>query len=281
MSEYRSLIEALNANATDALSVTFIDGARNEVAVTYQDLRLRALRLLHVLQRQGLRPGDELIFFLRSNENFIDAFWACLYGGIVPVPVAVGISDEHRSKVLRVFARLQRPRLLTDGKSLPLLEGFAQAAGMRRDFASIRTRSLVFDEIHPGSALGEVHEPDEEALAFIQFSSGSTRDPHGVCLTHRNVLTTVVDLGNRAEYRPGDISLSWMPLTHDLGLIGFHINMIVFGIRQNIMATELFSRRPLLWLQKASEKRATLLSSPNFGFRHFLKMYHSRDDHDL
>ena len=281
MSEYRTLIEALNANATDALSVTFIDGARNEVAVTYQDLRLRALRLLHVLQRQGLRPGDELIFFLRSNENFIDAFWACLYGGIVPVPVAVGISDEHRSKVFRVFARLQRPRLLTDGKSLPLLEGFAQAAGMRRDFASIRTRSLVFDEIHPGSALGEVHEPDEEALAFIQFSSGSTRDPHGVCLTHRNVLTTVVDLGNRAEYRPGDISLSWMPLTHDLGLIGFHINMIVFGIRQNIMATELFSRRPLLWLQKASEKRATLLSSPNFGFRHFLKMYHSRDDHDL
>lgn len=281
MSEYRTLIEALDSNATDALSVTYIDGAQSEVTVSYRELRLRALRLLHVLQRQGLRPGDELIFFLRSNEDFIDSFWACLFGGIVPVPVAVGISDEHRSKVFRIFARLQRPCLLADEKSLQLLAGFAQAAGLQREFASIRKQSLVFDEIQGGNTLGDVHNPDEEALAFIQFSSGSTRDPHGVRLTHRNVLTTVVDLGNRAKYRSGDISLSWMPLTHDLGLIGFHINMIVFGISQNIMATELFSRRPLLWLQKATEKRATLLSSPNFGFRHFLKMYHSRGDHDL
>lgn len=281
MTEYRILTEALDAQATGELSVTYIEGARSEVTVRYADLRLRALRLLRVLQREGLQPGDELIFFLRSNENFIDAFWACLYGGIVPVPVAVGISDEHRSKVFRIIARLRRPRLLTDGKSLELLEGFARTAGLGSDYASVRERSVIFDGLQPGDATGLVHQSDEQALAFIQFSSGSTRDPHGVSVTHRNVLTTVVDLGNRAEYRPGDVSFSWMPLTHDLGLIGFHINMIVFGISQNIMATELFSRRPLLWLQKAGEKHASLLSSPNFGLRHYLKMYRTRDDHEL
>ncbi|OGI62131.1 MAG: hypothetical protein A2W18_01975 [Candidatus Muproteobacteria bacterium RBG_16_60_9] len=281
MKRYRTLTEALAANASDALSVTFIEGSQNEVTVTYRELQLRALRLLHVLQSRGLKPGDELIFFLRSNENFIDAFWACLFGGIVPVPVAVGISDEHRSKVFRIFARLQRPRLLTDAKSLQLLEAFAEAGGAQREYSSVRAQSLVLEDLRLGDTLGEEHPLEEDALAFIQFSSGSTREPHGVCLTHRNVLTTVVDLGHRAQYRSGDVSLSWMPLTHDLGLIGFHINMIVFGINQHIMATELFSRRPLLWLQKASEKRASLLSSPNFGLRHYMKMYRTRDDHDL
>jgi acyl-CoA synthetase (AMP-forming)/AMP-acid ligase II len=278
---YRTLTEALEANATDALTVTFIEGVQNEVTVTYKELRLRALRLLHVLQRRGLRPGDELIFFLRSNENFVDAFWACLFGGIVPVPVAVGISDEHRSKVFRIFARLKQARLLTDGKSLPLLDAFAQAGGKQEEVATMRGQTLLIEDAVGGDALGEKYAANADSPAFIQYSSGSTRDPKGVRLTHRNLLTNVIDIATRAQYRVGDISLSWMPLTHDMGLIGFHINMVVFGISQNLMATDLFSRRPLLWLQKAEEKRATVLCSPNFGYRHYLKLYSTRTDHRL
>ena len=281
MKHYGTLTEALEANATDALGVTFIEAAQEDVTVTYKDLRFRALRLLHVLQVQGLRPNDELIFFLRSNEHFVDAFWACLFGGIVPVPVAVGISDEHRSKVFRIFARLQRPRLLTDGKSLALLETFAHASGAKQEFASMRHQTLLIEEARTADALGEKYEANGDTPAFIQFSSGSTRDPKGVRLTHRNLVTNVADIATRAEYRAGDVSLSWMPLTHDMGLIGFHINMIVFGMSQNLMATDLFSRRPLLWLQKAEEKGATVLCSPNFGYRHYLKLYETRTDHRL
>lgn len=281
MNPYKTLNEALKARASDDLGITFIEGINNETSLSYSELYRRALRLLHYLQTKDLQPGDELIFFLKNNEKFIEAYWACLLGGIIPVPVAVGISDEHRSKIFRIFRLLKRPHLLTDSKSADLLHAYAQEAGLQSELIAILAKTLLLEGIQLTGEAGSEHTPGEKDLAFIQFSSGSTRDPKGVCLTHENLMTTMVDMGNRAQYTGRDISLSWMPLTHDLGLIGFHLNMIVFGISQHIMATEVFSRRPLLWLQKAHEKRATLLSSPNFGYKHYLKMYEARTDHKL
>ncbi len=281
MNPYKTLNEALKARANDELSITFIEGLHNETSFSYRELYQRASRLLHYFQGSGLQAGDELIFFLKNNEKFIEAYWACILGGMIPVPVAVGISDEHRSKIFRIFRVLKRPYLLTDGKSADLLKAYAAEAGLQAEQANILAKTLLLEDIRPTGEAGREHTPRDKDLAFIQFSSGSTRDPKGVCLTHENLLTTMVDMGNRARYTQQDISLSWMPLTHDLGLIGFHINMIVFGISQHVMATEVFSRRPLLWLQKAHEKRATLLSSPNFGYKHYLKMYETRSDHEL
>jgi acyl-CoA synthetase (AMP-forming)/AMP-acid ligase II len=281
MNPYKTLNEALHAHARDDLTISFIEGTHNETSFSYRELYRRASQLLHYFQAKGLQPGDELIFFLKNNEKFIEAYWACLLGGIIPVPVAVGISDEHRSKVFRIFRRLKRPHLLTEAKSSDLLQSYARDAGVQDEHAAMLAKTLLLDAIQPTGQAGTEHTPRGQDLAFIQFSSGSTRDPKGVCLTHENLLTTMVDMGNRAQYTERDISLSWMPLTHDLGLIGFHLNMIVFGISQHIMATEVFSRRPLLWLQKAHEKRATLLSSPNFGYKHYLKMYETRGDHEL
>jgi acyl-CoA synthetase (AMP-forming)/AMP-acid ligase II len=281
MNPYKTLNEALKARANDELSITFIEGLHNETSFSYRELYQRALQLLHHLQSKGLQAGDELIFFLKNNEKFIEAYWACILGGIIPVPVAVGISDEHRSKVFRIFRVLKRPYLLTDGKSADLLKAYASDAGLRSEQASMLARTLLLEAIGQGGQAGREHTPHGKDLAFIQFSSGSTREPKGVCLTHENLLTTMTDMANRAQYTSADISLSWMPLTHDLGLIGFHINMIVSGISQHIMATEVFSRRPLLWMQKTHEKRATLLSSPNFGYKHYLKMYETRNDHEL
>ncbi len=281
MNNYKTLNAALKDHLRDDLSVTFIEGINNEITISYQQLYERALRQLGCFQQRGLRAGDQLIFFLKDNPSFIEAFWACLLGGIVPVPVAVGISDEHRSKVFRIFKRLDQAYLLIDRKAAGLLSIYADKNGLQSEYTKLVEKTLLLEDMQPGEAYGDEHEPEENDLAFIQFSSGSTRDPQGVCLTHKNLITTVVDLGNRAQYTAQDISLSWMPLTHDLGLIGFHLNMIVFGMNQNIMATDVFSRRPLLWMQKTSEKRASVLSSPNFGFRHYLKLYESRDEHQL
>lgn len=278
---YPTLTAALKDRAGEELFVNFIEGSDEEIRFTYEELYRRALALLHVFQQRGLQPGDELIFFLKRNADFVEAFWACLLGGIVPVPVAVGISDEHRSKLMRIFARLRAPHLLIDRKALQLLQTYAHKHGLDKEYAAVEAATLVQEDLQPGGEPGREHDCGPDDLAFIQFSSGSTRDPKGVQLTHRNLVATVEDLGNRAAYTPADTSLSWMPLTHDLGLIGFHINMLVFGMNQHIMATDLFSRRPLVWMQKVSGHRATVLSSPNFGYKHYLKMYHSRGDHEL
>ncbi|MGR9105908.1 MAG: non-ribosomal peptide synthetase, partial [Gammaproteobacteria bacterium] len=117
--------------------------------------------------------------------------------------------------------------------------------------------------------------PDQTAL--IQFSSGSTGDPKGVVLSHRNVLSNVRGILKGVKIREGDSSLSWMPLTHDMGIIGFHIAPLVAGVPLYLMPPELFVRRPYLWLQKISEKRASVTASPNFGYKHVLRRFSAEE----
>jgi acyl-CoA synthetase (AMP-forming)/AMP-acid ligase II/acyl carrier protein len=112
--------------------------------------------------------------------------------------------------------------------------------------------------------------------AFIQFSSGSTSEPKGVVLTHGNLLANTRGSTAVCGFNEHDVSLSWMPLTHDMGLIGFHLVMFANRVHTHLMPTELFVRRPLLWLSFASRVRATILCSPNFGYKHYLKVLGER-----
>ena len=271
MSSFTTLIEALEQHSTDERSLTFIEGKEKESTITFKQLHQRALGMLHHYQQQGLKPGDELIIFLRDNETFLSAFWGAIFGGIIPVPVAVGISDEHRSKLYKIYNKLQRPYIFTDEANLERLKKYADENDLVSDFTKLKETSVLAENTRDLSNPGVKHIAQAEDVCFIQFSSGSTSDPKGVVLTHKNLVLNVLAKGAAGGYTKDDISLSWMPLTHDMGLIGFHINMIVCYMHHSIMATDLFSRRPGLWLQKVSEKRASVICSPNFGFKHFLK----------
>ena len=270
MITFTTLVETLQQQACSDRAITYIEAADKEVSITYADLYERALNKLHALQQRGLTPGDECIIFLRSNEEFIDIYWGCILGGIIPVPIAVGISDEHRSKLFKIFEKLERPYLYTTEDNVERLQQYAEDNKMSATYKDIKEKTLLVSEII-SKEKGEVHEPAPDDLAFIQFSSGSTSDPKGVMLTHKNIMTNLNAIGEGGLYNENDTSFSWMPLTHDMGLIGFHLNMIACRMNQCLMATDLFSRRPLLWMQKVSEKKATVLCSPNFGYKHFLK----------
>jgi acyl-CoA synthetase (AMP-forming)/AMP-acid ligase II/acyl carrier protein len=126
------------------------------------------------------------------------------------------------------------------------------------------------------SKAGKLVRPAPGDLAFIQFSSGSTSEPKGVMLTHGNLLANAQGATAVGKYNDQDVSLSWMPLTHDMGLIGFYLIQFANRVHINLMPTELFVRRPLLWLQTAAKKRVTITCSPNFGYRHFLKVLGER-----
>lgn len=271
MSNFNTLIEALEQHSTDERSLTFIEGKDKETSITFKQLHQRALGMLHHFQQKGLKPGDELIIYLRNNESFLDAFWGAVFGGIIPVPVAVGISDEHRSKMYKIYNKLQRPFVYTDEGNLSRLKKYADENKFEDEFSKLQKTTVLVEGITDFSQQGEKHNALADDVCFIQFSSGSTSEPKGVVLTHRNLVLNVLAKGEAGGYSKDDISLSWMPLTHDMGLIGFHINMIVCYMHHHIMATELFSRRPLLWLKKVSEKRASVICSPNFGYKHFLK----------
>ncbi len=265
-----TLVETLQQQANSDRTITYIEAADKEVTITYADLYERALHKLHALQQRGLTAGDECIIFLRSNEAFIDIYWACILGGIIPVPIAVGISDEHRAKLFKIFEKLERPHIYTTEDNIERIQQYAEENNLSAAYKSIQEKTLLVSEI-TSAEKGNIHEPAPDDLAFIQFSSGSTSDPKGVMLTHKNIMTNINAIIEGGSYTDSDSSFGWMPLTHDMGLIGFHLNMLTRRINQCLMATDLFSRRPLLWMQKVSEKKATVLCSPNFGYKHFLK----------
>ena len=271
MIQYATLPAMLDDRSRGAGAIGYLEGETAEKTLKLAELRRRALGILYHLQGLGARPGDMVILHVASNEQFIDAYWACLYGGIVPVPVAVGISDEHKHKLLRIARQLGAPFLYTDRKLRDRLAAFAGSLPEQGSWAELASRCFMVDQLDDISREGTPARVTADQTAFIQFSSGSTSEPKGVVLTHGNLLANAEGAKRAAGFGEHDTSLSWMPLTHDMGLIGFHLMMIYAGVRQFLMPTDLFVRRALLWMKFASEKRATLTSSPNFGYRHFLR----------
>ena len=271
-----TLIELIEHNRNSPRNITYLEGENDARDVSFGELHERALGILYHLQRIGARRGDKLILFLSNNEQFLDVFWAAILGGIVPVPIALGISDEHRHKLLRIARKLGKPFIYTELRSLDRIGALAAQVGESEAFNGLRSRAFLVDDLDDISRPGKPIQARPDDVAFIQFSSGSTSEPKGVVLTHGNLIANVRGVTLAAGFTENDVSLSWMPLTHDMGLIGFHLIMFANRVHTHLIPTEVFVRRPLLWLTLASKVRATILCSPNFGYKHYLKVLGDR-----
>jgi acyl-CoA synthetase (AMP-forming)/AMP-acid ligase II/acyl carrier protein len=276
MSNIPTLVHLLENNRSVDRAVTYVDGENSERRVTYGEAHARALGILYHLQAMGAQRGDKMILFLNNNEQFMDGFWAALCGGIVPVPLAVGISDEHRHKLLRVARKIGKPLLYTDSKNVERLAALARGTDDERLFEELKARCFLVESVTDISRPGKLFRPTPEDLAFIQFSSGSTSEPKGVMLTHGNLMSNIEGAAAVGHFAADDVSLSWMPLTHDMGLIGFYLMQFAYHVHIHLMPTDLFVRRPVFWLQLASKIRATITCSPNFGYRHLMKVLGGR-----
>ena len=271
-----TLSALLEANRDAEPRLTYLEGETEARSISGAELYQRALGILYRLQRLGARPGDTMLLLVSGNEPFIDAFWAAVLGGIIPVPVAPGVTDEHRRKALRIARRLGAPFIYTEARLLERIGTCAAAHGEDATYQALRTRAFLVDELDALGRSGRTHRAASSDTAFIQFSSGSTAEPKGVVLTHANLIANIRALAAGAGLTPRDRSLSWMPLTHDMGLIGFYLTMFGARVHTHLLPTELFVRRPLLWLQLAARVGATILCSPNFGYRHYLKVLGER-----
>lgn len=273
MPRFQTLNAILPDGARDDRQITFVEGEHEQRLLSFSRLRQRAIGALGALQRRGIARGDMLVLYLADNERFVEMFWACVLGGIVPVPLAPGSNDEHWRKLCRVFAQLERASVCIDAAALARFETFAAAQGLHAEADRLRECTVIVGSLDLVGEPGHPFQPTPDDLAFIQFSSGSTGTPKGVMLTHRNVTTNIDSIIDGAAYTDRDSVLSWMPLSHDMGLIGFHLTLLAADVSHAIMRTELFARRPLLWLELVSQRRSTVLCSPNFGFSHCLRQY--------
>lgn len=268
-----TLVDVLLERRSSDRGVNFVLGQGNQQRVPYPVLLTRALQRLAQFQSQGLNPGSQLIIQTSDNAAFLEGFWACLLGGITAVPVSGGNSAEHRFKLFRIADKLEAPGLFTDAATQQRLESFAIAEGLDATLAQLTQRSVASDVAAPDSEPGTVYPATPDDTAFIQFSSGSTSTPKGVVLTHKNLMCNHLSIIDGCAMTAEDHLFSWMPLTHDMGLIGFHLTPVVRDVEHSLMPTDVFVRRPGLWLTAAADLKATMLCSPNFGYQHVLKSF--------
>jgi len=277
----KSLVEILKANRnSNSVGITFIESNNQLDFLSYADLYKEALKSLGFLQKKNIQPGNELVFQLTDNKAFVIIFWACILGGIIPVPVTMGNKEDHKRKLFSIWKLLNKPYLLTNQTNLIRLKKFSQINKLDGLWSNIENSVIDTDHVLSSKIDGKIHHPKTDDIAFIQFSSGSTGAPKGVVLTHKNLITNIRAIANAANYEPEDITLSWMPLTHDMGIIGFHINPLYSKMNQYLMPTNLFVRRPALWLDQASKHQVTILCSPNFGYKYVLKHCTGSDKYD-
>ncbi len=270
---YTTLTEVLLDRAHSDSYVNLVQGQGQRQRLAYRDLLSRAMVRLAQLQSAGLQPGSQLIIQTGDNAQFLEGFWACLLGGITAVPVAGGNSAEHRLKLFRIAQKLNHPGLFTDAQTLTRLADFAAGNDLQAAFAAMSEQTVASDQAAPDEVTGKVHTAEASDTAFIQFSSGSTSTPKGVVLTHKNLLTNLRSIVSNAQMTEADHQFSWMPLTHDMGLIGFHLTPVFVGSNHSLMPTDVFVRRPASWLSEVQEAGATVLCSPNFGYQHLLKSF--------
>ena len=171
MTQAETLAELIANNRGVKRTISYLEGENSERVVSYGELYERALGILFHLQKLGAKRGDKLIIYLANNEQFLDAFWAGMLGGIVPVPVALGISDEHKHKLLRIARKLGKPFIYTDKKTLDRIGAFAGEAGEQATYDALASRAGVIAVEHT-ETIGI-----EEAPVARFFAVGQVRGP--------------------------------------------------------------------------------------------------------
>lgn len=246
--------------------------------VTYEDVFRRAVQTLGVLQHKGIQPGNEVVLQIEDNEVFVIVFWACILGGMIPVPISMATLEEYKHKLFRIWTQLEFPFLVTDIEHLESLKSFSRREHIWGPAChSIESRFLPTDllmdsQLNPG----RIYEVTPQSIAFIQFSSGSTGDPKGVTITHDNVIHNIRAIEAASGLSDRDSAVVWMPLTHDMGLIGFHLTPVVVNISVHLMSPALFMLKPQNWMEVVSQYQATLTGSPNFGYDYFCRHFDAR-----
>ncbi|MBY8950337.1 non-ribosomal peptide synthetase [Pseudomonas carnis] len=260
----RTLVQSLQQRAAqtpDQVALRFLaESAEHSVVLSYRDLDQRARTIAAALQANaGL--GERAVLLFPSGPDYVAAFFGCLYAGVIAVPAYPPESTRrhHQERLLSIISDAE-PRLLLTIASLS--EGLAQIENA--------PKVLSVDTLEAQQADQWV-EPDLKAddIAFLQYTSGSTALPKGVQVSHGNLVANEVLIrrGFGIDLNPDDVIVSWLPLYHDMGLIGGLLQPIFSGVPCVLMSPAYFLGRPLRWLEAISEYGGTISGGPDFAYR--------------
>ena len=264
-SHARSLIEVLAIRAAsdgDRTHAIFPDAGGAERHLTYGALWHRARAVAGGLRARGLRAGDRVALMLPTGEDFLGSFFGALAAGAIPVPLYPPHRRTHLIEYAegqaRILANAEARWLITVDAAMPMAEVLRARVPVLRAVATA-------DEIGR-AAPADAHAASSDEPALIQYTSGSTGDPKGVLLSHANVLANIRAIGEAIDVAEDDVNVSWLPLYHDMGLIGAWLGALYFGIPVVLLSPLAFLARPAAWLETIHRYRGTVSAAPNFAF---------------
>ncbi len=247
----------------DRMHVHFAGGDGDGVELSYAELHAAASETAYGLQQAGLRAGDPVALMFPTHPDLLIAFFGVMLAGGVPVP----LYPPLRPSELGEYWRRQTGILRNCGARLmlvaPALFEHRHAIGA---LAGSVERLLTVASLREAHAQPEPVSRRGDDLAMLQYTSGSTADPKGVMLTHHNLLANIRIMGRQVDASAKDTFVSWLPLYHDMGLIGAWLGSLYFGIPLILMPPQSFLLHPEQWLRAIHRFRATLSAAPNFAY---------------
>lgn len=264
--EFSTLPEALDYAAQGKTGYNFYSGRGDLMeALPYKQLREEALVIARKLIALGMKRGDRLALVAENDGDFARVFFGCQYAGIVPVPLPLPVAFGGREGYIKTLRGMISscaasvvviPDIIASWEE-EILDGLDVLFGgsPKALFAHEASEDIELPVVSPGD------------LSYIQFSSGSTRFPMGASITQKSALANTHAIGCYGlEGRDGDRGISWLPLYHDMGLVGFFLTPVASQISVDFLPTREFARRPHIWLKLISQNRSTISYSPSFGF---------------
>lgn len=262
-----------DAVALRLLHVPEADDATPEgkaVECTYRELAGDAVAVASGLQRGGLQAGERVAIMLPTSRDYFVAFLGAMIAGAVIVPIyppsrPAGLED-HLRRQAAILENAQVSVLVTVPSSQLLARLVASYVSSLRSVTSVERLGAA--------ATGTVERPaiSSETTVLLQYTSGSTGDPKGVVLAHRHLLPNIRAMAVAAQVGPADTFVSWLPLYHDMGLIGAWLGSLVAGFRLVVMPPQAFLARPARWLRAIDQEHATVSAGPNVAFELCLRV---------
>ncbi|TLI70942.1 fatty acyl-AMP ligase [Escherichia sp. E1130] len=263
--DFPTLVDALDYAALSNAGMNFYDRrSQLEDELEYHTLKVRAETGARRLLSLNLKKGDRVALIAETSSGFVEAFFACQYAGLVAVPLAipmgVGQRDSWSTKLQGLLASCQPAAIITGDEWLPLVNAATH------DNPELHVLSHAWFKALPEADVA-LQRPIPDDIAYLQYTSGSTRFPRGVIITHREVMANLRAISHDGiKLRPGDRCVSWLPFYHDMGLVGFLLTPVATQLSVDYLRTQDFAMRPLQWLKLISKNRGTVSVAPPFGY---------------
>ena len=243
-------------------------------SLNYRQLKAGAARVAAGLQQAGLQPAEPVAIMLPSGTDYFYSFIGILMGGGVPVPVYPPARpsqlEDHLLRHARILANCRAITLITVPEA-------SKVARLLKSHVPGLKNIVTVSELMASAASVSPPALGSNDIAFLQYTSGSTGNPKGVVLTHANLLANIRAMGSTVRASPDDVFVSWLPLYHDMGLIGAWLGSLYYATLLVVMPPLSFLARPERWLWTIHRYRGTLSAAPNFGYEYCLKRIRDED----